>query len=74
MMVVLFTKGNFCFYTALCVFLVLNNYLFFLYFAISSTFHFYHLDTYLITNNNRKIIYKNLTHYINFRHCILENY
>ena len=30
----------------------------FLYFAISSTFHFYHLDTYLITNNNRKKIKK----------------
>ena len=54
MMVVLFTNGNFCFYTALCLFSVLNDCLFFLYFAISSTFRFYHLDNYLITNNNCK--------------------
>ena len=39
-----------------CLFSVLNDCLFFLYFAISSTFHFYHLDTYLITNNNGKTI------------------
>ena len=36
-------------------------------FLISSTFHFYHLDTYLITNHNRKQNLKNLTPYINSR-------
>ena len=51
---VLFTIDKFCFFTASCLFTVLNDCLFFLYFAISSSFHFYHLNTYLITNNNRK--------------------
>ena len=33
---------------------VLNDCLFFPFFAISSKFNFYHLNSYFITNNNRK--------------------
>ena len=43
---------------------------FFLYFAISSSFHFYYLNTYLITINNRKKDLIHLTRYLNFRDCI----
>ena len=57
-------------YCFMPVFFVLNDVYVFLYFAISSTSHFYHLDTYLITNNNCKNNFKNLTSYINFRDCI----
>ena len=42
-------------YWLMPVFCIINC-LFFLYFAINSNFHFYYLNGYLITNNNRKKI------------------
>ena len=66
-MVVLFTIGYFCFYTASCLFSVLNNCLFFPLFQLAVLFIFiiWILILSLI------IIAKNLTH-INFRDYIFH--
>ena len=56
------------------VFCIKLLFIFSFYFAISSSFHFYYLNTYLIsiTNNNRKKDLIHLTPYFNFRDCMLH--
>ena len=49
-----------------------DNCLFFLYFEISSLFHFYHLNNRFITINNRNKNFSNLNLHLNFRDCIFE--
>ena len=44
--------------------------LFFNYYAISACFHFYHMNTLLITINNFNKNFNNLNSHLNFRHCI----
>ena len=57
MVVVSYTIYNFCFYNYCLMPVFCIKLLFiFLYFAISSSFHLYYLNTYNITNNNRKNI------------------
>ena len=59
---------------AYCLLTVLKHCLcLFSYFAISSSFYIYYLYL-LITINNRKKNFNNLTSHLNFRDCILVEY